>query len=247
MQANGTFEEGPERETSTAEIMPSLPRVEISPVRALVIFLTAVVILLIIWLPVLRVPGIPPGMAPGAAAALRRALGDDALGRVTQVISSGNQPSTVSGRTHMISGFAHGVPYGLAFDLSIPPFDDANADVRRLRLQGIAAWRRGPDSPGGGETLAPHIHCVWAGAPTDNPDNREQISSFIHGYRGLSGLGITHDHWSDPTIQSDERDHVRLVYESVNGHGSLDAVAPYEERHRGVRQASGQDGPDDGM
>ena len=170
-------------------------------------------------------------MEPGATTAVRRALGDDGIARIVQVISPGNQPSAVSAKTHLQSGIDHGRPYGLAFDLMIVDPLTADADVRRLRLQGIAAWRRGPGSPGGGDTLLPHIHCVWPGASTSNFENKEQVSSFVHGYRGLAGKRHPRKRWRDPSIQADEIHRVTAVYERVNGHGSLRAIPTYDEKH----------------
>jgi len=171
-------------------------------------------------------------MAPGAAAAVRRALGQVGVDRIVQVISPGNRASFVSARTHLASGVDHGRLYGSAFDLCILDTGTADSDVHALRMQGIAAWRRGPGAPGGAEGLAPHIHCVWPGAPSSNVQNGEQISSFVHGYRGLVGIGVPRSRWPDPSIQADEQARVAAVYEHVNGLGSLATVLVYEARHR---------------
>jgi hypothetical protein len=192
----------------------------------------ALVVLLFVFYRFWRA-SIPNEMAPGAAAAVRRALGSKGIDRIVQVISPGNRPSLVSAATHLASGTDHGHAYGLAFDLDIPAPKTADADVRALRLQGIAAWRRGRGAPGGAEGLMPHIHCVWPGAPTTNIQNCQQVSSFAHGYRGLVGIGVPHERWLDPSIRSDERMKVTAVYESVHGPGSLAAMPPYETLHRG--------------
>ena len=173
----------------------------------------------------------PPGLAPGAEAAVRRALGDDGVARVTQTISPGNLVSVKSGGTHLISGNVDGVPYGLAFDLGIVDPQTADDDVHRLRLQGIAAWHRSPDAPGGMAGDGPHIHCVWPGAKTANVQNLEQISSFIHGYRGLVGHGKDATHWRDASITPTEIAAVRAAYATVPRHRPLRDLTPYELRH----------------
>jgi hypothetical protein len=203
-------------------------------VRVILLLVAVFAALLIIMFLNRRRVDLSSEMAPGSMAALRRALGDDAGERITQVISAGNRPSTVSASTHLRSGWVHGRPYGLAFDLAIVDGEKADDDVRRLRLQGIAAWRRGPGAPGGGESLSPHIHCVWPGAPTENSDNREQVSSFVHGFRGLVGVGPPRE-WRDPSIRADERIRVKAAYERINGRRSLDHVVPYEQKHRRPR------------
>ena len=180
-------------------------------------------------------PPPPVGMAPGAEDAVRRALGEDGIDRITQTISPGNLVSMESGGTHLVSGAVDGQPYALAFDLYIADPATAGDDVRRLRLQGIAAWQRGPGSPGGEAGNGPHIHCVWPGAKTMNGQNLEQISSFIHGYRGLSGRGISAAAWKDTSIQPDEIAAVRKVYGAVPAHRPVRALTPYEMRHRGRR------------
>ena len=176
-------------------------------------------------------PSIPAGLLPKEAAAIVRALGSDGLSRVIQVISPNNQPSLVSGGTHMASGVYRGQPYGLAFDIAIADPNAADADVHRLRMQGIAAWRRGPGAPGGGDNLGPHIHCVWPGAPTHNIQNREQVSSFVHGYRGVIEPNRDKRTWRDPTITPEEIRCVRLAYEAQFGAGSLKRMPSYELRH----------------
>lgn len=172
-------------------------------------------------------------LAPGAADAIRRALGDNGERRLVQVISPGDADSAASAGTHKSSGTIDGQPYGLAFDLMIAPGEDPDADTRALRLQGVAAWRRGPGAPGGPAGLGPHIHCVWPGAPTTNGQNIEQISSFVHGYRGLADASRPRAQWIDPSIQDDERAKVREIYESVHGAHSLDGAATYDALHRG--------------
>jgi len=179
----------------------------------------------------LRGSGVPDGMAPGATSAVRRALGDVGVARIVQVISPGNRPSKESAGTHLASGVFRGKPYGLAFDIAILNPSAADADVRSLRLQGIAAWRRGPGAPGGAPGLLPHIHCVWPGAPTRNFQNREQVSSFVHGYRGVVPVEADRSTWRDPSIQSDEQAQVKGIYERVNGGGSLVGVPVYEVMH----------------
>jgi len=195
---------------------------------AIAILLAVVAILLLV--PRSKRP--PPDMAPGATAAVRRALGNAGVERIVQVISPGNRPSAVSAGTHLASGAWHGRPYGLAFDIAIVDPLRTDVDVRALRLQGIAAWRRGPGAPGGGDSLLPHIHCVWPGAPTRNGQNREQVASFVLGYRGLADMGLPRSRWKDLSIRPDERERVRAVYERVNGRGSLARVVPYDARHR---------------
>lgn len=202
--------------------------------KILLVVAAALVILLFALVRYWRA-SIPKEMAPGALAAVQRALGSRGIDRIVQVISPGNRPSVVSAATHLASGTDHGRPYGLAFDLDIPDPKTADADVRALRLQGIAAWRRGPGAPGGAEGLMPHIHCVWPGAPTTNIQNCQQVSSFAHGYRGLVGIGVPHERWLDQSIRPDERAKVTAVYESVHGPGSLAAMPPYETLHRGRR------------
>ncbi|MGO8671570.1 MAG: hypothetical protein ACLQVD_09435 [Capsulimonadaceae bacterium] len=152
--------------------------------------------------------------------------------RLTQVISPGNRPSAVSAGTHMASGFDHGRIYGCAFDIAVvAPDRSADRDVRALRLQGIAAWRRGPDAPGGAPGLAPHIHCVWPGASSHNIQNAQQIASFVRGYRGLVGIGVPRTRWIGPSIRPDERRRVRELYDSVHGSNSLRSITPYELLH----------------
>ena len=173
----------------------------------------------------------PPGLAPGAEAAVRRALGDDGVARITQTVSPGNLVSVESGGTHRISGCVDGVPYGLAFDIGIVDPTSADEDVHRLRLQGIAAWHRDLDSPGGLAGNGPHIHCVWPGAKTANIQNLEQISSFVHGYRGLVGHGTDTATWCDVSITPTEVAAVRAVYATVPKHRPLRDLTPYELRH----------------
>jgi len=170
-------------------------------------------------------------MLPREAAAVVRALGPDSLDRVIQVISPNDRPSLVSGGTHVMSGIYHAKPYGLAFDIAIANPSIADYDVRSLRLQGIAAWRRGPGAPGGGEDLGPHIHCVWPGAPTRNVQNKEQVSSFVHGYRGVIEPSADRAQWRDPTITPAEIRCVRRVYEKAYGRGSLLQEPIYESKH----------------
>ena len=172
-------------------------------------------------------------LAPGAADAIRRALGDGGVRRVVQVISPGDKDSAASAGTHKSSGAVDGQPYGLAFDIMIQPGEDPDEDTRALRLQGIAAWRRGPGAPGGPAGLGPHIHCVWPGAPTTNGQNVEQISSFVHGYRGLADAARPRAQWIDPSIKDDERAKVREIYEKIHGPGSLNAAETYDARHHG--------------
>lgn len=172
-------------------------------------------------------------LPPGAAAAIRGALGEDGIRRLGQVITPDNRPSTESGGTHLCSGFAGGKPYGLAFDIEIVDDATADADTRALRLEGVVAWHRGPRAPGGPAGNGLHIHCVWPGAPTRNRQNTEQISSFVHGYRGLADAGRPRSAWADPSIRADEVAAVKRVYEHVHGEGSLIGVRTYDERHFG--------------
>ena len=81
--------------------------------------------------------------------------------------------------------------------------------------------------------MAPHIHCVWPGARSDNPQNAQQISSFVHGWRALADRGRPRTNWRDPSIRPDEIAAVRHAYERVHGRGSLARVTPYDELHRG--------------
>jgi hypothetical protein len=179
-------------------------------------------------------PYILPGLLPKEADAIRRALGPDGLDRVSQVISPDNRPSAVSGGTHMISGYYKGKPYGLAFDIVIQDPSLADNDVHNLRMQGIAAWRRGPGAPGGAANLGPHIHCVWPGAPTRNYQNREQISSFVKRYKGVVEEGGDKANWRDPSITPAEVQSVTTLYERQYGPGSLRSVPTYESRHHGA-------------
>lgn len=176
-------------------------------------------------------------LAPGASGAIARALGPRGLERVTQIISPGGRASTVSGGTHMPSGFAHGHLYGLAFDIAVSGPAQAVRDTRALRLQGIAAWYRSPDSPDGAAGSGPHIHCVWPGAPTHNPQNLEQITSFVDGYRGLADAGLPHREWIDPTLTPAEIARVAHVYRTVHPREPLRVIVPYDALHRGRSDA----------
>jgi hypothetical protein len=177
------------------------------------------------------VPSVPPGLLPKEADAIKRALGPDGLDRVSQVISPQDRPSVIRGGTHMMSGIYNGKPYGLAFDIIILSSSTADADVHKLRMQGIAAWRRGHGAPGGANNLMPHIHCVWPGAPTTNVQNREQISSFVHRYKGTVEAGGSKATWRDPTITPAEIQTVTQLYVQVYGPRSLRRVVTYESRH----------------
>jgi len=172
-------------------------------------------------------------LAPGAAGAIVRALGPDGLYRVGQVISENNRTTWYSGGTHRASGMYKGRPYGLAFDILIMPTSNPDVDARALRLQGIAAWHRGPGAPGGPVGMGPHIHCVWPGFWTNNNQNTQQISSFVHGYRALADKARPRNEWLDPSIRSDEIACVRRAYEGVHGKGSLRQVTTYDSLHRG--------------
>lgn len=194
------------------------------------ILLVLLVILFAVW-PGRRKPSVPSGMLPAEAHAVVRALGPAGLYRVTQVISPDDRPSAVSGGTHMMSGLYHGKPYGLAFDIAIIDPSTADSDVHKLRMQGIAAWRRGPGAPGGGENLGPHIHCVWLGARTRNVQNREQVSSFVHRYKGIVEMGSDKGTWRDPTITTEEVRSVTAEYEKEYTGHSLSAEPTYESRH----------------
>jgi len=172
-------------------------------------------------------------LAPGAASAIVCALGPKALDRVGQVISPGNTVSWYSAGTHLASGIANGRPYGCAFDILIDPARNPDADTRKLRLQGIAAWHRGPGAPGGPAGMGPHIHCVWPGAPSRNPQNVQQIASFLHGWRGLADRSKPRREWRDPSIRPDEIAAVRHVYAIAHRkHPAVDVVA-YDAIHRG--------------
>jgi hypothetical protein len=172
-------------------------------------------------------------LAPGAATAIRKALGPSGLDRVTQIISPGDQPSLVSGGTHMQSGVFHGHPYGLAFDIAVPSDTTADKDTRALRLQGIAAWFRAPGSPDGVAGNGPHIHCVWPGATTSNPQNLEQIASFVHGYRALADEGKPLNEWKDRSITRDEIARVAHIYRLAHPKTPLADITPYDALHRG--------------
>lgn len=172
-------------------------------------------------------------LAPGAADAIERALGPKGLDRVTQIISPGGRASLVSGGTHMPSGTIDGHPYGLAFDIGVAGPAQAERDTRALRLQGVAAWYRSPDSPDGAAGSGPHIHCVWPGAPTHNSQNLEQIASFVDGYRGLADAGLPRREWIDPTITPAEIARVAHMYRTVRSRRSLHDLRPYDALHRG--------------
>ena len=198
---------------------------------SVLILLTLLIILFLVW-PAKRKPIVPIGMLPAEAHVVVLALGPTGLYRVIQVISPNDLPSEVSGGTHMMSGMYHGKPYGLAFDIAIIDPLTADSDVHKLRMQGIAAWRRGPGAPGGGENLGPHIHCVWLGARTRNVQNREQVSSFVHGYKGVVEKDENPKNWRDTSITRPEIGRVRSVYEGIYGKGSLARIPLYETRHR---------------
>lgn len=76
--------------------MNNLRKRRIRPVLLALAMLIAAVAL---WILTHTKPSVPPDLAPGAAAAIRRALGDAGIARITQVISTGNRPSAVSGGT----------------------------------------------------------------------------------------------------------------------------------------------------
>jgi len=179
-------------------------------------------------------------LAPGAPEAIERALGQDGLTRVSQVVSANNEPNWYSGGTHMASGSINGRLYGLAFDIVIDPMTDADEDTRKLRLQGIAAWHRGDGASGGEAGMGPHIHCVWPGAPSHNRQNGQQIASFLRGWRGLVGhaRGRPMKSWRDLSIRKDEIEQVRMTYERVHGRASADNLTPYEYLHSGASRSA---------
>jgi hypothetical protein len=173
-------------------------------------------------------------LPPGTANAIVRALGPGGLDRVGQVVSAGNKSSWFSGSTHRASGRVDGHPFGCAFDVLIDPLRNADADTRKLRLQGIAAWHRGPRAPGGPAGIGPHIHCVWPGTPTSNPENLQQIGSFIHGYRGLASKARPRREWRDPTIRADEIAAVTRRYNKGHACRPIMSLVAYDQLHRGT-------------
>src|SRR5437870_937582 len=102
------------------QALPSEPERQtkrLSRQMVIAILLTVAVAILLLVPRSKRPP--PADMAPGATAAVRRALGNAGVERIVQVISPGNRPSAVSAGTHLASGVWHGRPYGLAFDIAI--------------------------------------------------------------------------------------------------------------------------------
>lgn len=205
--------------------------------RMMLYLLVALILLIFIRLYEIRIyhdryRNVEREMAPGVLAATQRALGDNAIENITQVLSFDNRRTSYSGGTHLMSGAKNGIPYSLAFDIAVTDPLHADSDVHKLRMQGIAAWRRGPGAPGGAQNMAPHIHCVWAGAPTRNVENLEQISSFIHGYKGIVCRNPDHNAWRDPSIQPSEIAAVKNLCYATFHSRRMDSIEPYEMRHR---------------
>ncbi len=80
--------------------------------------------------------------------------------------------------THQQSG--SNPDYGNAIDIPVeaPTPAKRDAEIHALRMQGFAAWYR--STPGN-----EHYHIVWAGSPTENLYNQEQIAAFnqrLDGY-----------------------------------------------------------------
>lgn len=201
-----------------------------------ILILCALVIMIQLHRPVIHpINPLVGELAPGAAPAIVRALGPGGLDRLTQVISPGNARSSYSAGTHLASGTIEGRPYGNAFDIAILPWESADADTRALRLQGIAAWHRGPGAPGGPDGMVPHIHCVWPGYPSHNPENAEQIDSFLHGWKALADRGKPVEDWRDPSIRHDEIARVRRVWEKAHGLAPLSRQMAYDALHRSPR------------
>lgn len=173
-------------------------------------------------------------LPPGCADAITRALGPQGLTRLGQVISAGNKATSFSAGTHLQSGTVDGHPYGCAFDILIDPLRNADADTRKLRLQGIAAWHRGPHAPGGPAGIGPHIHCVWPGIPTHNAQNLQQIGSFIHGYRGLANKRMPRRQWRDPSIHPDEIAAVTRRYNKAHACRPIGSLVAYDALHAGA-------------
>jgi len=157
--------------------------------------------------------------------------------RIGQTVSLAR--TSYSGGTHLASYEEDGEVYGDAIDISPAESRAACiAEVHRLRLAGFAAWWRGPDSPGGHapEGQGPHYHIVWAGHLTRNVEQREQIISFIHHFRGLARLWgseawATDGRHVDPTITPEEVHAVQRAYRAVYPHDELSLKECYEARH----------------
>jgi hypothetical protein len=176
-------------------------------------------------------PDVVGELAPGALPAITAALGPDGKSRVTHVVDSVASPHISEG-THRTSGWIDGRPYGCAFDIAADDdLESTLADVRSLRLHGIAAWYRGPDSPDGAAGSGPHIHCVWPGAVTGNLQNLEQIASFEDGYQGLAHRQDPRSDWIDTSITSAEKAAVRHSYNTVRGRKPIGLVRPYDALH----------------
>lgn len=175
-------------------------------------------------------------LAPGASRAIQAALGKNGFGRVGRIVTPASD--SLSGGTHRASGFIMGkdgkkIPYGCAFDVSVTGETSAQAQqtARELRLQGIAAWYRAPGSESGMAGSGPHIHCVWPGAPTDNAQNEQQISSFVQGYQGLANHSNPKNEWFDPTIKPDEVKAVETAYDQGGHAQPLSQVNSYDSMH----------------
>ena len=118
-----------------------------------------------------------------------KALDDANVSRRRIVQAIGNYYK--SRGTHYADGRYRGQLYGAAVDISVRDFRSdgnylsvakQNAMVRRLRSQGLAAYRRGAPS------FSPHIHLIDPIAPTLRPDKRRQVNQFLNGQNGLASV-----------------------------------------------------------
>lgn len=176
-------------------------------------------------------PDLTGELAPGALPAIVAALGPDGPSRLTHVIDPAPTPG-MSGGTHLASEVIDGRPYGCAFDIA--PADDpaqTQNDLRQLRLHGIAAWYRDAGSPDGAAGNGPHIHCVWPGAETSNPQNLQQVASFVDRYQGLAHRQDPITDWQDPSITPAEIAAVRHAYNTVKHRKPLTELKPYDAIH----------------
>lgn len=195
--------------------------------------------------PVSATPTVPPTLPSYVVGALpphsEAVLGQAVIGLewVTHILPSPIflDEKRMSGGTHGPSGHdATGATYGNAIDI-VPAASIATRrqELRRLRLAGFAAWSRGASEPGGAAGNGDHYHLVWAGAKTTNRDQRQQLCSFLGGYRGIAS-GKSKRLWQrDPTIQKDEIDAVRRLWRQTSGRRVVDACSPYEAMHRPYR------------
>ncbi len=140
----------------------------------------------------------PSRMFPGAHAAMIRAgVGDNLL-----IQTFGDAPLSVG--THCPEP---GVTWSAATDIASG--SSPCARVHDLRMEGFAAWSRGPPS------FSVHIHAVYAGAPVLKSSLVSQLNSFLVGRNGLANNDVeTHC-----AITQAERNAVAAVRGGGNNNG----------------------------